>query len=182
MKRSFGVIDDGQHSPSVGRDDSSASPAWRPFCSCGWTGISIISSVQIEDLQEVFQKFATEHGIESVLPADAVFGDENSALIQVLQHVNYDPTEDERAVTYDLDLIVAALKNYDALTADTQELYDLVSELPRAGEAVADQKLRTSVWSTTSVPVLRENASENELVLRKYLIQIWETQQGSSTG
>lgn len=177
MKRSYGVVPDGKHSPSVGRDDSSESPAWRPFCSCGWSGIAIISPVEIGDLQEVFQKFAEENGIGSILPSDSIFGVENDALIQVLQHIGYDPEEDERAVIGDLDFVVRSLKNY--ASADAEDLYDLVSELPRVGEAVADQKLRSFAWRTTEAPCPRANAAEVELLLRQYLISAWESQQNS---
>jgi hypothetical protein len=176
VKRSYGVIDDGQHSPSIGRDDSSVSSAWRPFCSCGWSGIAIISPIEIEDFQEVFQKFAKEHGADSVLPADAIFGNENDALIQVLQHIWYDSEDDERFTVGELDAAVVALKNYNVRSDGTQGLYDLTSEFPRIIEAVADQKHRAFVWSTVASPTLRENAAEVELALRQHLVDVWESQ------
>lgn len=176
MKRVFGVIDDGTHSSSVGRDDSSASPAWRPFCSCGWSGIAIISPAEIGDLQEVFQKFAEEHGIGSILPADSIFGSENDALIQVLKHLDYDAEDDERFVIAELDSAVESLKRYDEGLNGTQAIYDLTSDFPRIVEAIADQKHRSFVWKTTDSPFLRENAADIELALRHYLIKLWESQ------
>lgn len=178
LKRSWGVLlDTEKHSPSMGRDDSSASTAWRPFCTCGWTGIAIISPVEIGDLQEVFQKFAEEHGVDSILPSDAIFGGENEALVQVLRHIGYSPEEDERVVIAELDSAVYALKTYDEKLSGTQDLYDLTSDFPRIVESVADQKHRSFVWKTTEAPILRENATEIEVALRQYLINVWESQQ-----
>ena len=177
MKCVFGVVlDTNEHSPSIGRDDSSASPAWRPFCSCGWSGIAIISPVEIGDLQEVFQKFAKEHGIGSILPADSVFGDENDALIQILQHIEYNPEDDERTAIGELDAAVQALKNYDEKLSGSHGLYDLTSEFPRIVDTVADQKRRSFVWRTVTIPTRRQNAAKIELQLRQYLINIWESQ------
>lgn len=178
VKRSWGVLlDTEKHSPSIGRDDSSAATAWRPFCTCGWTGIAIISPVEIEDLQAVFQKFAEEHGIDSILPSDAIFGNENDALVQVLRHIGYDPEEDERVVLEALNVAVDALKNYDEKLSGTQELYDLTADFPRIVESVADQKHRLFVSQNVAEPKLREGAIETELLLRQHLIKLWEDQQ-----
>lgn len=177
MKHIFGVmLDTNEHSPSIGRDDSSGSPAWRPFCSCGWSGIAIISRVEIADLQEVFQKFAEEHGVSSILPADSIFGDENDALVQLLQHIGYDSEDDERAAIGELDDAVQALKNYDEKLSGPHRLYDLTSEFPRIVDAVADQKRRSFVWRTVATPTRRQNAAGIELELRQYLINVWESQ------
>lgn len=179
MKRTFGVTDDGQHSPSVGRDDSAASLAWRPSCSCGWLGITVIAPIEIGDLQEVFQQFAEENGIDSILPSDAIFGGENEALTQVLHHIGYDPENDEVAVTSELNAAVDALKTYDEAKDGLQAVYDLTSDFPRIVEAVADQKHRAFVWTTVKNPTLRENAAEIELQLRQHLISAWESKNSS---
>lgn len=175
VKRSFGVIDNGQHSPSVGRDDSSGPAVWRPSCSCGWLGIAVITPVEIVDLQEVFQQFAKEHGIDSILPADSIFGSENDSLIQILQHVGYDPEADEQTVTIAFNKAVGALKNYDEESDGLQAIYDLTSDFPMIVEAVADQKHRAFVWRTVKAPTLRENATEIELKLRQHLVSAWES-------
>lgn len=181
VKRSWGVLlDTEKHSPSMGRDDTSASTAWRPFCSCGWSGVAIFSPVEIEDLQEVFQKFAEEHGVESILPADSIFGSENDALIQVLRHIGYDPEDDERVVAAELDAAVLALKNYDEKLSGAQGLYDLTSDFPRIVESVADQKHRSFVSRNVAVPRFRENAVEIELLLRQHLIKLWESKSESN--
>lgn len=168
------LLDTEKHSPSVGRDDSSTSTSWRPFCTCGWSGIAIFSPVEIEDLQEVFQKFAEEHGIASILPADAIFGNENDALVQVLRHVGYDPDTDERIALDELNAAVEALKNYDEKLNGVQSLYDLTSDFPRIVESFADQKHRAFVSRNVEVPKFRERAVEIELLLRQYLIKLWE--------
>lgn len=175
MKRTYGVISDGKHSPSVGRDDSAASLAWRPSCSCGWLGIAVIAPIEISDLQEVFQQFAEKNGIDSILPSDAVFGGENESLIQILHHIGYDPEEDELTVTRELNTAVDALKTYDEAKDGLQAIYDLTSDIPRIVEAVADQKHRAFVWMAVSNPTLRENAAEIELQLRQHLISAWES-------
>lgn len=180
-KLSWGVLlDTEKHSPSMGRDDTSVNSSWRPFCTCGWSGIAIFSPVEIEDLQEVFQFFAEEHGIESVLPADAIFGSENDALVQVLRHIGYSPEEDERVVQCELTAAVEALKNYDEKINGTQELYDLTSEFPRIVEAVADQKHRSFVSRNVEMPQFREKAIEIELLLRQHLIKLWESKRQTS--
>jgi hypothetical protein len=176
------LLDTEKHSPSIGRDDSSTSTAWRPFCSCGWSGIAILSPVEIRDLQEVFQKFAEENGIDSILPADSVFGDENDALIQVLDHIGYDPEEDESISMAELDAAVHALKNYDEKLNGAQGLYDLTSDFPRIVEAVADQKHRSFVYRNVATPTLRENAAEAELFLRQHLIKLWESKRTTDSG
>lgn len=178
VKRSWGVLLDAEkHSPSIGRDDSSTSTAWRPFCICGWTGIAIISPVEIGDLQEIFRKFAEKHGVDSVLPSDSIFGSENDALIQVLRHVDYNPEEDERVALAELNVAVDALKSYDEKLTGTQELNDLTADFPRIVEEIADQKHRSFVWSNIAEPKLREQSVETELLLRKHVIKLWEDQQ-----
>lgn len=183
LKRSWGVLlDTEKHSPSMGRDDSSAATAWRPFCTCGWTGIAIISPVEIEDLQEGFQKFAEEHGVDSILPSDAIFGGENDALVQVLRHIGYSPEDDERVTIAELDAAVYALKTYDEKLSGERDLYDLTSDFPRIIESVADQKHRSFVSRNVAAPKFREKAVEIELLLRQNLIKLWESKRVTDSG
>lgn len=181
VKRSWGVLlDTEKHSPSIGRDDSSTSTAWRPFCTCGWSGVAIVSPIEIDNLQEIFRKFAEKHGIDSVLPSDAIFGSENDALVQVLHHIGYSSEEDEKVTIAELDAAVYALKNYDEKLSGAQDLYDLTSDFPRIIEAVADQKHRSFVSQNVPNPKLRENAVEIELLLRQHLIKLWESHREST--
>jgi hypothetical protein len=137
----------------------------------------IFTPFEIEDLQETLQKFAKDHGTDAVLPADAIFGDENDALIQILKHLNYDPAEDRRIAESKLDSAVSVLKNYDEGSSGAHGLYDLADSFPRIVEAVADQKHRSFVWETIKPPTLREKAVAIELSLRQHLINHWESRQ-----
>lgn len=182
VERSYGVlVDPAQHLPSLGQNNALEATAWHPFCSCGWTGIVIISSIEIQDLQEDFQKFAWKHGIDSILPANSVFGDSKDALIQVLNHLDYDPKDDESNSHSELDNAVTALKNYDEGTNGFNGLYDLADDFPRIVERMAEQKHRNFVWENVQQPILRKNADKIETELKQYLISAYEKRKKASS-
>jgi hypothetical protein len=182
VERSYGVlVDPVEHSPSLGQDDSLEATAWRPFCSCGWTGIVIISTLDITDLQEDFQKYAEKHGIDSILPSNSIFGDSKDALVQVLNHLEYDPKDDESNSHSELDNAVSALKNYDEGTDGLNGLYDLADDFPRIVERMAEQKHRNFVWENVQQPILRKNADKIETELKQYLISAYEKRKKNSS-
>lgn len=181
MKRNFGVAAQDSHIPSLGREESSTTGSWRPFCSCGWSGIAIFELFDANALNSVFKNFSDEHGLSSILPADAIFGNENDALVQVLNHLDYNPRDDEKYATEAFDSEVESVKNFSEDLRSSQDRYEVTFFLTQLAEDLIDQKHRAAVWESTPIPELRSDGKEMELRLRKTLIESWEHKESRTT-
>ena len=99
MKRTFGVNYNG-HAAAIRAVGWGEPKTIFVSCSCGWEGLTVEEKWFQDDEQdfsyfaEPFRTVARTYGPESTLREGAVFGSHATALVQVLEHLGYDPEAD----------------------------------------------------------------------------------------
>jgi hypothetical protein len=116
-------------------------PEFYTRCSCGWTGLRVVTD----------PRGATN---------DAVTGNRTDAHIQVLHHIDYDPDADARhALTEYDDAVHQFRREATEPPNQTAVLERLKNTLARAAAELADSAERRRVWTSTSMPRLSEETS-----------------------
>lgn len=147
-----------EHQPKIDAIGWGEPPTYYPSCSCGWKGINIDSYPPESLLKGIkesseLKPYIDKYGLSKVVrQPDEALGVKNDAIIQVLEHIKYNPKLDR---TYHLQTVETLIKKYK-ISIDEREFsqaLNLSQKLEKATQDVLDMNNRVKVFENYSLNI-----------------------------
>jgi len=151
-------IETKEHIPQIQVTGWGEPEEYRISCHCGWRGLTVDTwPVDQMNLLEPDKTFVETWGLGLYNQLqDRVSGNRDTAMVQILHHLGYDPQADYVRANEAFEAAVEAFKNVQGYS----ETENSLRQLKKDAEELAEHKIRIHAWENEPLPKIVEVSPE----------------------